>query len=147
VRNAPPWDYAIKCNMKDKLSRVPFDVFVRGEIVGPKICCGKKNIYCLDENHFTVFDVYQVINGKYIQFNFEQMRKFCIEFGFEYVPIVEHCAALKPTVEEMLKNSDGKTIYEYANNKKQLREGIVWRLIDDPSVSFKVKSPKYMIED
>ena len=61
--------------------------------------------------------------------------------------IVEHCAALKPTVEEMLKNSDGKTIYEYANNKKQLREGIVWRLIDDPSVSFKVKSPKYMIED
>ena len=47
----------------------------------------------------------------------------------------------------MLKNSDGKTIYEYANNKKQLREGIVWRLIDDPSVSFKVKSPKYMIED
>ena len=31
--------------------------------------------------------IYEGINGKYIQFNFEQMRKFCIEFGFEYVPL------------------------------------------------------------
>ena len=70
------------------------------------------------------------------------MKVFCTAHDFKMVPVIDDSFKLPETVGELLEYSNG-----FSKLKDDvLREGIVIRLRDNPKVSFKVRSPKYLAE-
>ena len=59
------------------------------------------------------------------------------------MPVIDDNFRLPADVQDMLRISTGKTVF--GNRPEQLREGLVLRLRDDYSVSFKAKSPDYSL--
>jgi hypothetical protein len=82
--------------------------------------------------------------GKFVKkLNYQESLEFSEKYGFPYVPVIDDNFKLPADVQDMLRISTGKTVF--GNNPKHLREGLVLRLKDDYSVSFKAKSPDYSI--
>ena len=73
--------------------------------------------------------------------NYHEWIKFCKDNDIKTVPVLDDDFTLPETVQELLNMSNGFSVF---GNKVQ-REGIVLRLIDDPSISFKVRSPEYLL--
>ena len=115
--------------------------FIRGEHVGPGI---QKNIYKLPKTDLIIFDVYAICDSVKIKLDWEEMIDFCITHNLELVPFLGFHNGPLPDVQEMLKESDEEKSC-FRGGKDHKREGIVWRLMDDTNVSFKVKNPNYEI--
>ena len=130
-------------HLDERQLKVPGEWFIRGEHVGPGI---QKNIYQLDENDMRVYDImpYDREKGKFVKrLNYEETLKFCADYGFDYVPVIDDNFKLPADVQDMLRISNGKTVF--GKDLKHAREGLVLRLKDDYSVSFKAKSPEYSL--
>lgn len=130
------WNAAKKLNFEEKLKSTGKNLFCRGELIGPKI---QKNIYKLTEYEIRLFEVFDIDNQRL--YNYDEFLEFCEKYEFLHVPIIETDFALLPSIEEMLKYSTAKS--ELFNT---LREGVVWRRKDDPSKSFKIRSPEYLVK-
>ena len=118
-----------------KASAIGKNLFIRGEHVGPTI---QACIYPFTERDIYIFDVYE-LDGKRM-LSYMELVTFCISNGFKMVPVIDDDFRLPETVQELLEYSNGYSVY----GDKVLREGIVLRLVDDPKISFKVRSPKYL---
>lgn len=134
------WKTVRKHKYDVAMKNIPGSWFVRGEHCGGRI---QKNIYGFPELDIYVFDVYKM-NGdaKPTMLNLNEMLEFCAEHGFKHVPIINTDFTLPETVNELLDMSNGYSVY----GDKVLREGLVFRLVDDPTVSFKVRSPQYLVK-
>jgi len=92
-------------------------IYIQGEQMGPGI---QANKYGLTELKFFVFNVYDITEKRYLNGN--DVRNFCIEYGFEMVPFLTECTFLWKNTEELV---------EYAKGNSRLadipREGIVIR--------------------
>jgi len=115
------------------------NVVLQGEIVGPNI---QGNKYGLTELKLYVFNL--ILDGKRIEYT-EMKNIFDIAFlvdndkvKIDCVPLLEE-RELLPTVEEMVKYSNGKSVL----NPSVMREGIVCRQGD---ISFKVVSPEFLLK-
>lgn len=142
-KNSRFWKTVKAKHLDERLLKVPGEWFVRGEHVGPGI---QKNIYQLDENDMRVYDImpYDREKGKFVKrLNYEETLKFCADYGFDYVPVIDDNFKLPADVQDMLRISNGKTVF--GKDLKHAREGLVLRLKDDYSVSFKAKSPEYSL--
>ncbi len=137
------WKTVKNLGIDKKLMNVPGEWFIRGEHLGPKI---QKNIYKLPSYDIRFYDVFP-FNKETKKFdtklNYEETVKFCNDNGFDYVPVIDEHFKLPSDVQEMLKISNGKTVF--GNNLKHAREGLVLRARDDFSISFKAKSPEYSL--
>jgi hypothetical protein len=132
------WTVAKKFDIEAKLRERP-DFAVQGEIIGPG--CNGNNLK-LKELSFKVFNVYDIKAGK--RLNFTEKLQFCIEVGFKTVPL------LKSNV-FVLETQTAKDFVEWASgnsciNKDLLREGDVWRAMDDDHISIKAINPKYLLK-
>lgn len=127
----------------EKLKAVPGEWFIRGEHVGEGI---QKNIYKLKGNDIRFYD-FMPFNKETHKFDtklaYEDSLKFSEKYGFPYVPVIDDNFTLPADIQDMLRISTGKTVF--GNDLEHLREGLVLRLKDDYSVSFKAKSPEYSI--
>lgn len=127
----------------EKIKAIPGEWFCRGEHVGEGI---QKNIYGLHGNDIRFYDFmpFDREAGKFWKkLDYKQSLEFSERWDLPYVPVIDDNFRLPRDVQEMLKISTGKTVF--GNNPKQLREGLVLRLKDDYSVSFKAKSPDYSL--
>lgn len=131
------WGTVNKLGYYDKLKKVGSDTFIRGEHVGPKI---QGNLFGLSETDIYIFDVYDINTKELIPY--DAMKCFCESYGFKMVPVLDDEFTLPETVGELLEYSNGFSKLKYGI----FREGIVIRLRDNPKVSFKVRSPKYLAE-
>lgn len=137
------WKTVKKHGYDEKLKAVPGEWFIRGEHVGDGI---QKNIYGLNGNDIRFYDFmpFDREAGKFVRkLNYQESLEFSEKYGFPYVPVLNDNFRLPADVQDMLRISTGKTVF--GNNPKQLREGLVLRLRDDYSVSFKAKSPEYSL--
>ena len=134
----------VKARGYDKLVKaIPGEWFCRGEHVGEGI---QKNIYGLDGNDIRFYDFmsFDKEAKKFVKkLNYEESLEFSKKWGLPYVPVIDDNFKLPEDVQDMLRISTGKTVF--GNNLEHLREGLVLRLRDDYSVSFKAKSPEYSI--
>lgn len=130
------WKCAKDIGAKDKLMKLNKNIFVRGERCSPRL---QGNIYGFTGNRFFVYDVYDLDEQRL--YNFDEMIKFCKDHGFEHVPILDDNYTLPETVQEILKESNGYSVF----GEKVLREGLVIRKKNDSKISFKVKSPEYLV--
>jgi ATP-dependent RNA circularization protein (DNA/RNA ligase family) len=119
------------------MKKIGRNLFLRGEHIGPKI---QSNIYGLKETDVYLFDVYNLDTKEMMPY--DEMKQFCSDNDFKMVPVLDDEFTLPETVGELLEYSNG-----FSKLKDDvLREGIVIRLRDNPKVSFKVRSPKYLAE-
>ncbi len=141
--NSSYWTMAKKYDIGKKLLNFnKYGIVIQGECVGPRI---QKNKYELKEQDFFVFNV--IDNGT--KYSFNQMKVFCELNGLKCVPIIDenwtfnNCNRSVPEIiKELINLSTGKS----SLNKDVWREGIVVRLKDNPSVSFKVINPEFSLK-
>jgi RNA ligase (TIGR02306 family) len=93
------------------------DIYIQGEQCGPGI---QGNKYGFEMPMFFVFNVYDITAKRYFDGN--EVRNFCIEYGFNMVPVLSECFFAWPSVEEMVEYSKGKS--KYGDTP---REGVVVR--------------------
>lgn len=112
-------------------------VAIQGEIIGEGI---QKNIYGIKGLDFYLFNVKDLTNNRY--FTLIEKINFCLETGLKLVPILD-------TNFEITVELTPKKLLELANGKSYIadtpREGFVVRHIDNDLISFKVRSPEYLL--
>jgi hypothetical protein len=78
------------------------------------------------------------------------MFDFCIKHGLKTVPLIDSIFIPSKRIPSSDKETVVKWLLDYSNGKSllydTLREGIVLRLNENPNISFKVKSPDYLIK-
>jgi len=144
--------YQIRAYLKGILSllgKSVKSVAIQGEIIGPKIC---NNIYCLKEPDLYVYRVkINYRDGSVSFFNPYKMRelfdgvqaKFGIKVELKVVPVIwDGWLTQFPDVNSILEFADGFSKLK----PDQLREGLVFSKINDPNVSFKTVSRKYLLQ-
>lgn len=131
------WKVAIDEDVEAKMRRIDehWDFAIQGELVGPGV---QGNIYKLQEHVFAVFDVYDIMTGKYL--NPKARRELIDLMGLYHVPVL--------AMDKDLGTGEVDYILEWAEGKSALygteREGIVFKEMNG-GMTFKAISNKYLI--
>jgi len=142
--NSNYWKVAKKYDLENKMKSFKEEMVIQGEILNTNV---QGNKYKVTEPMFYVFNI--VENG--VRLPLQSMLARCSELGLTPVPLV--CDSFIPNchwldkventqaiVQEIVKMSDGKSVLLNIP-----REGIVWRLVDNPQVSFKAINPTFLL--
>ena len=134
------WKVALQHQVKDRMILANLQGYaIQGELIGEGI---QKNPYNLQGHEFYVYDIYSVKDGKYI--TGEKRRKLADLLGLKHCPVISDNATIQPEVSiaDLLKIAEGKAIL----NPKAEREGIVFKCVEDPQISFKAISNKFLLK-
>lgn len=141
--NSKYWTSAKKYDLERILKSYGDIVAIQAEQCGVGI---QGNIYKLDDVQLFVFTV--KINGK--RLNYTEMFDFCLKHNLKTVPLINPNFVPSVYIPSNDKATVVKWLLDHSNGKSLLldtmREGIVLRLNDNPEVSFKVRSPDYLIK-
>lgn len=132
------WYIQRKLDILNKIRNSGKSYAIQGELIGPGI---QGNYYKLKQHEFLIFDIYDIQAGTKLS-SFDRI-KFCEENGLTHVPVINMSAELRNNVDEMLKLADGNSLI----NPNVNREGLVWKSIYDPNISFKTISNEYLLKE
>ena len=128
------WKVARELNLEEKMIAYGKNIAVQGELIGPGI---QGNIYGLTKPEFRVFDIFDIDGYTYVD---AVTREDIIQgFGIEHVPVLG-VTVLDVDMSEVIASADGKS-----RLSDTLREGIVFKCISNPEISFKVISNLYLL--
>lgn len=137
------WKVAIANNIAQKMYDLGYSgIAIQGELIGEGI---QGNKYGIKGQEFYVFDIYFTITGKYL--NAFERNEIANLLGLKHTPVLVVRGELSDTlgitdIESALKFAERKSIL----NKNTEAEGVVFKCIEDPSVSFKVISNKFLLK-
>lgn len=138
-----PWRMAEKYGLLGKLERanalVGSELAFQGELVGPGVN-GNRDRYTNWEWH--VFKVWDILHGRYLLPS--EARTLCKALEIPYVPVVSEGMKvfdIIKDVDSILAFAEGRT----ANGNE--REGLVFKSVDEPYVSFKAVSNRYLMKE
>ena len=113
---------------------VPEGFAVQGELIGPEI---QKNRYDLKNLEFHIFDIYDINNQKYLS-----SRDRLDHLQFIHVPIIGYRTMNDfQSIDDIL-NFAGT----YKSLNKKISEGVVFKNLDNPDLSFKVINNEYLLK-
>jgi len=132
------WTTARALDIEAKMREFNMDNYaIQGELIGPGI---QGNIYKLSKPEFRVFDVYSIVDGKYL--NPAERRGVIGMMGLPHVPVL--------FVDKDVRCNDVQEILLWAEGKSTLgdteREGIVFKEVNG-GMTFKAISNKYLLGD
>ncbi len=130
------WNVAIKDRLEEKLRSFGKNIAIQGELVGAGV---NGNLYKLLDHRFYLFNVYDIDKQEY--YNSSDRLKFASELGVNHVPVLS--PAYITNIEDMLIDADGKSEI----NPLVGREGIVYKCIQNPEISFKCISNSYLLKN
>lgn len=140
------WKMARSLDIENRLRRAGIDrVALQGELIGPGI---QGNHYNLATIQFRVFDVYDINEQEYLS-SPERLRLLTKAMLFDSeddisVPVLWRTFSLcNETIESLLSRADDTSVI----NRSVLREGLVFKNITIPSISFKVVSNTYLLKE
>ena len=113
------------------------ELAIQGEMIGPKFNGNRDRN---KETHFRVFRIFDITEQKFVT---PRVRyAICKFLGLEHVKVIETCQIFHKlhNIDEFLAYADGKT------DNGLPREGVVFKRVDDGSVSFKAVSNKYLLK-
>jgi hypothetical protein len=132
------WRAARADDLEHKMLGLGINLAIQGEILGEGI---QGNSYKLKGQHFYVFDMYDINAGRY----YTPVERLYIAgaLGIKHAP-------LETTVTLPLDITAGKLLID-AEGKSKIcptteREGYVYKCHEDPSISFKAISNKFLIK-
>lgn len=123
---------AVALNLGD---RIPGGFAVQGELMGPGIQGNREG---LKEHQFFVFDIYDINEQRYL--TPVERREFCEMVRLTHVPVFFTDCLPMNSVDQFLVLADGPSITH------KIREGVVFKCNDDPSLSFKVISNRFLLK-
>jgi RNA ligase (TIGR02306 family) len=131
------WKVAREMNIKEKLLSTGRNICVQGEIYGNGIQGNPYKIKGHTVRFYNVFDI-----DKQERLGLTEFMEIIIGLGFETVPILEREFSLPVTIEELLKQAEGKSLL----NPETEREGLVIRSLD-MKISFKAISNQFLLKE
>lgn len=140
------WQVARKLNLETKMRSIssasvpPQSFAIQGELIGPGVQGNREKLSELD---FFVFDIYDIDRREYLVS--DARGRNCRIMSLNHVPVYSIEKFAYTEADDFLKLAefgygDGKSL----NNP--VREGLVFKSVNDPSVSFKAISNKYLME-
>jgi RNA ligase (TIGR02306 family) len=130
------WKLANQHNVIEKIKQTGRNLAVQGEIYGLGI---NGNLYQLDDQRLAVFDIYDIDNRRYLLP--EERWKLVDQLGLPHVPL-KGFGTLVGTVSDLLEDADGMSVV----NPKCIREGYVYKAMNDSTISFKVIGNSYLLK-
>lgn len=114
------------------------ELAIQGEMIGPKFNGNRDRN---KETHFRVFRIFDITEQKFV--TPEIRYAICKFLGLEHVKVIETCQIFHKlkSIDEFLAYADGQT------DNGLPREGVVFKRVDDGSVSFKAVSNKYLLKN
>ena len=135
------WKVARKNKFEEMLRAYGKNVAIQGELMGPGIQGNREN---LPDHEFFLFDVWD-IDGQnyYTSLESGDFVADCRDSGYklETVPYVSMIRIMEFSLEDILKKSDVKSL------NHPVAEGIVYRSMEDSSVSFKAINNKFLLQE
>lgn len=138
------WNYAlqhnIECIVQEISDYLRCSVAIQGELIGPGI---QQNKYLLNELAFYCFNIFNIDTQQYLPLY--KKEAVCKKFNINLVPIdaTQITITDQHDVNYFIELSKRKSFL----NSKVTAEGIVGRLVDDESVSFKVINPEWLLKN
>lgn len=133
------WKAAVKYDVEQKMKVLGLKgLAIQGELIGEGLN-GNQYKTSLD---FYVFDMYDTVFKRYLT-NSERLS-LCEKLGLKHVPVVDSWFTIDVdgTVDSLLAYAEGKSKLNGSE-----REGVVMKSLQDPSVSFKCVSNKWLIKN
>lgn len=140
--NSPETTFAkvfVESGLAEAIKDYP-GIAIQGELMGPGIQGNREN---LKDHQFYVFDVYDIMEGRYLSSQ-ERLKVVATlqskGVKIYHCPIMVDCRAAAMTKEEVLEMAEGPSV----NNA--IREGLVFKSIENPDFSFKAISNKFLLK-
>lgn len=130
------WKVAREMGIKEKLLATGLNLCIQGELIGEGI---QKNPYKLKGHTVRFYNAFDIDRQE--RLNLGDFLDIMKAMGFETVPILGIEFHLPDTVEDLLKQAEGKSVL----NANTEREGIVIRSMDT-TISFKAISNKFLLK-
>lgn len=125
-------------NIEEKLRELGRNIAIQGEIIGPGI---SKNPEKLNDKQFFVFDIYDIDKQEYLNPR-DRIDLAVQKLHLQHVPLIG--------IDQFLqKYPDNDSLLEFSNGKSlnaKVRECLVFKNINNPSISFKVINNKYLLK-
>lgn len=131
------WDAARENKFEEKIRQLGRNLALQGELVGEGI---QDNKYGLKGRHFYLFDVYDIDNGVY--FNGADREMLAKALLINHTPLVGYRDLVDETMLSIIDMAEGTSKL----NKQVLREGLVFKCLEDPSLSFKAISNQWLLK-
>jgi len=130
---------ALQLGILEKLAYHDASVAIQGELVGPGI---QGNLYKLNEHKFFVYDVYDIYKQEY--YTARQRQELCRMFELDHVPVIHtYAIGVNLNVNHILNSAECKSML----NPETEREGLVFKNIYNPNISFKAISNKWLLKN
>ena len=119
----------------------PRNLALQGELIGNGI---QGNKYKYTGQEFRVFDIWNIDAKRY--FTPAERKEFVTELDIKHVPVMASAVKLDGlTIDDLLKMAEGKSVMGDITGPE--REGDVYKCNENPEVSFKVISNKFLIKN
>ena len=134
------WSIAICNDVEMKLQNLGRNVALQGEVFGEGI---QKNPYKIKGQMFYVFDIYDIDDSRYL--SAKERVELVNLLGLEHVPVIDYNYSIpnNNTVAELLVFAESKSIL----HRNAEREGLVFKCIENPNISFKVISNRFLLKN
>ena len=134
------WKIALQYGIRERMIEDGLTGYaVQGELIGEGI---QDNKYKLKGHDFYVFDIYNVNTGEYLTMDERNVMAF--QLGLKHVPLVDKSFSVRgPPIESLLALAQAKS----ALLATQEREGVVFKCLEDPSISFKAISDIFLAKE
>jgi RNA ligase (TIGR02306 family) len=133
------WQVARKLKLEENMRTLGRNVAVQGELMGPGVQGNREQF---KELRFFVFDVWDIDRQEYL--HAYDRWNVVTELGLEHVPVYENVKLGFDDAEGFLQYA------EYGHDGKSInhpeREGLVFKSLDDPNVSFKAISNAFLLK-
>lgn len=135
------WKAAINQNIEAALRELDGQYAFQGELIGEGI---QKNPYKLKGQKFFVFDIYDIDKAKHLE-PIERMM-MVRQFNLSHVPVfATRFQVAGKSVADLLRIAEAKSVMGYIPSPEQ--EGNVYKCNEDPDISFKVISNKFLLKN
>lgn len=142
--NYPIWRIVDEVGYEDLLKEYGKPIALQGELIGPSI---QGNHYDLSEHQFRIFDVWDISRHEYM---IPMKRYNCLEhlFGGPF-PLEHHVPVLEVAyTDTYLRSTDD--LLDMADTHSRIYidvpvEGLVFKSMGDPSISFKAINNNYLL--
>lgn len=134
------WKVALQHDLRERIIESGLKNFaIQGELIGEGI---QGNKYKLKGQHFFVFDMYDVNEREYL--SHQERWLLASRLGLKHAPVIDNaCEFFNLNAEILLTLAEGKSIL----NSNTEREGLVFKCITDPSISFKAISNRWLLRN
>jgi RNA ligase (TIGR02306 family) len=129
------WQVVKLKELDKKLEVLGINLAIQGELMGPGI---QKNREKLMKHEFYVFDVYLIDRHEYL--TPAKRRELIEDLGLSHVPVLSAAKPMPDSVENALIDADIPSM------SHTVAEGLVYKHILEPSVSFKVINNKFLLK-